>query len=147
MTDDWRPRFKPDESEPESVADGEGGDSLPDDHPFAALVGHDPQMMRAMGTALRILGEHTSNEHLRSRIADAASGRLAFRDLIQDGAFETEFSKNAERTEQSMTEAREGLSEEEGEALNARGREHAARITENERLVDEVRRAFGHLAE
>lgn len=143
MRDEDRPKFKPEEPEPDPSADGS---VLPEDHPFAVLVGHNPGLMKAMATALDVLKEQAQDDQLKEKIGQAAEGRVSFADLVQDPTFGASFSQNADVTEAAIEEARENLDDEAREELKDEAQKLADRITNNGQLVDDVKKAFGPLA-
>lgn len=150
MKDDIRPQFKP-EPETESAYPDESAEiveaTLADNHPFARLVGHDPQLMQAMAAALRVLQNNTQDEVLGEKIRQAESGKLAFAELLDDDSFAETFNRGADQAKTVLDETREGLSDEEREVLDAQAKAHVDRLTGHGQLLSEVKKAFGHLAE
>lgn len=133
-----------DATQPDQATEADGW--LGPDHPFARLVAHDPKLTRAMSEALRVLQTHAGDDRLKQRIGAAAAGDLSFADLLGDQAFTQTFTAS-QASEDALTKARQSFTPEQTEAINRSAAEHVARITDDGALIDQVRRAFGPLAD
>ncbi len=121
--------------------------ALDDDHPFAALVGHDPTLMKAMSDALRVLQANTTDQRLKDSIGEAASGRLSFTELLADSNFSETYTIPADSCREAIAERRDNMSEEEQELMADAVRNHVDRLAREHELEHEVRKAFGNLAD
>lgn len=134
------------------AADAQAGEAvradqvLPDDHPFAVLAGHDPRLVKAMGSALRVLQANTNDPGLKELIGEASAGRLSFRELMDSSTFSAAFEGSAEAAKQAVDARREAMSEAQSAELAAATAEHVARLTDPD-LMSQIRRAFGGLAD
>jgi hypothetical protein len=140
-----RGRFKPEEWErPDdgSPARPSPDDAvLPEDHPLARLFGHDPTIMKGLGAAFALLGEHTEDEALRGRLHEMADGTRDVREILVDEAFGREHRTGPD-TADDLTEALGARSAEDDPGV---GEAVAEAVARHKGLADEVRARFGFL--
>jgi len=128
LSDDKRPQLKPVHEESQDPA--VDPDVLAADHPFAALVGHDPTIMKGMGLALRVLRDAAKDDKARSTLAGMTDGALDFRAGLATEEFSQSFGPGPEEMGEPGTRP--------GPELPEDVREHSSQIAQQllSRLVD-----------